>query len=512
MRKSRIGWAVALVAIIAVTVPAISPAHDTAAPTIRIGVGSLTPNLDFWVNNPVPPRSYFAFGLFSAVTKIVKGPNGQAVTAPDVAESWKQLSPTVWQFTIKKGLKFPNGEPEDARAVAFAIGYVVNPKHAEAIGSTMGTILSAHAANARVLTIKTKEPNALVPRLLSALVVVPPKAFLANGPAQFWANPIGTGPWKLQSFQPGNSVTLVPNPASIEGKPKAGKLIFQLIPDAASRAEALQAHDVDIINTVGTDQVGSLKSSGNSIVATTTPGMYIIDLYAKSGPLADVRVRQAINYAINKQALVSQIMGGYGEVSQGQLPGKEISGFCPSVTAYPYDPAKAKSLLAAAGVKPGTTLHFQTSSGYLVNDTLLAQAVASMLQNVGLNVKVDVLDIGRYLGAYANAAQRTDMFEYRLAASPQMDALIQYAHFTSYTTIHMTGYASQAFDAAYAKALAIPIESKSRTAAMCSLASILKKDAPEVFGLEPPDIWAVSSSVKGFSLDVADNPYFLNAS
>jgi peptide/nickel transport system substrate-binding protein len=510
MRKLRIGWAVLIVAVVAVGAPTVSPAHDTVGPTIRVGVGSVTPNLDFWVNNPVPPRSFFAYGLFSPVAKIVKGPHGQAITAPDVAESWRQVSPTVWRFTVKKGLKFPNGEPEDARAVAFAIGYVVNPKHGEAIGSTMGTVLSAHASSARVLTIKTKDPNALIPRLLSALVVVPPKAFLANGPAAFWANPIGTGPWKLASFQPNQSVTLVPNSSSIEGKPKAGKLVFQAIPDAASRAAALQAHDVDIINTVGTDQLAQLKGAGNKIAATTTPGMYIIDLYAKSGPLANPRVRQAINYAIDQKTLVKQIMGGYGEVSQAQLPGSEISGFCPSVKAYPYDPTKAKSMLAAEGVKPGTTLHFQTSNGYIVNDTLVAQAVADMLGKVGLNVKVDVLDLGRYFSAYATSSQREDMFEYRLAASPQMDALIQYAHFTSYTTIHTTGYANPAFDAAYAKALAIPIESSKRAAAVCSMASILKTDAPEVFGFEPPDIWAYASSVKGFSLDVTDNPYFLS--
>ena len=305
-------------------------------------------------------------------------------------------------------------------------------------------------------------------------------------------------------------MTLVPNPYSIEGKPKAAKLTYQAIPDAASRAAALQAHDVDIINTVGTDQVPQLKSAGNAIVATTSPGMYLIDLYSKTGPLADVRVRQAINYAIDWKTIVSQIMGGYGEVASGQLPGSEISGFCPSVKAYGYDLAKAKSLLAAAGVKSGITLRFQTSNGYLVNDTLVAQAVADMLGKAGLNVKVDVLDLGRYFSAYATSSQREDLFEYRLAASPQMDGLIQYAHFTSYTTIHTTGYASAAFDAAYAKALAIPLESKTRTAAMCKMAAILKTDAPDAFGFEPPDIWATSSSIKGFSLDVTDNPVFLS--
>jgi peptide/nickel transport system substrate-binding protein len=474
--------------------------------TINIGLGALTPTLNPWENSPTPPRSYFVYSLYSFLTK-VSGEEGEAAkTSPDVAASWKQVKPTKWEFKLKPGLKFPDGEAIDAKAIAWDIEYVLDPKNEEELASLLGGVTKVAAVSPTVLDVETEAAVSTLPRLLGAMALVPPKAFEKAGAEKFWANPEATGPFKVASFEPEQKVVLVPNPDSIEGRPKSEKLVFTLVPEEASRISALQSGGEDIIDSVPTDQVEGLEGSGNEIVAPAQPGTYILDLYSKSGPLADAKVRQAINYAVDKEALIENLLGGYGEVSEGQLPTKTVTGFCPQVSAYEYDPEKAKELLAEAGVKEGTTLTFQTSNGFLVDDTLIAQAIAQMLEEVGLKINLQVLETARYFEAYAEPAKRKELFSWRLEASPQMDASIQYAFYLKSNTVHNIGFENAEFEKAYAAAQKAPDESAERQTQMCKMAEVMKEEAPVMFGFAPPDIWAVNGNVSGFSLNITDNP------
>ncbi len=482
------------------TASASAPGQD-----VTIGLGALTPDLNPWVG-ATPPRSYFVFALYSELDRIGRGANGQATVVPDLATSYKQTDPDDWQFTLKPNLKFPDGEPLNAAAVVFAVKYVQNPKNAENASTLLGPVTSVKAISPTVVQFHTSQPDAVLPQGLSALAIVPPKAFTKDGATKFFNNPIATGAWKIAQFIPNEKVVLERNPGSLEGTPKAKELTFTVIASDASRVSALQSGAVDLIDSVPTDQISVAKAAGDTITSAIEPGPYMFDEYAKTGPLANQSVRQAINYAINRKLLVSSILGGMGTVAS-QLPTSTVTGYCPSVTAYPYDPAKAKALIAAAHIPAGTTLTFDSSSGFLVDDTELAQAIQQELGQVGLKVKIVVQADATYFTDFAGTpAQRGNFFAWRLDAAPQMDASVQYSHYTPATTLHNIGFDNSQYNALEAKMDTESVGSPARQKIMCGMAQILKTTAPEAFILDPPDIWAVGKNVTGFGLDITDNP------
>ena len=417
---------------------------------VTIGLGALTPDLNPWVG-ATPPRSYFVFALYSELDRIGRGANGQATVVPDLATSFKQTNPDDWRFTLKPNLKFPDGEPLNAAAVVFAVKYVQDPKHAENASTLLGPVTSVKAVSPTVVQFHTSQPDSVLPQGLSALAIVPPKAFTKEGASKFFANPVATGAWKIAQFTPNEKVVLEPNPGSLEGKPKAKQLVFTLIASDASRVSALQSGAVDMIDSVPTDQISTVKGAGDTITSAIEPGPYMFDMYAKTGPLASQSVRQAINYALNRKLLVSSILGGMGTVAS-QLPTSTVTGYCPSVSPYPYDPAKAKALIAAAHIPAGTTLTFDSSSGFLVGDTALAQAIEQELAQVGLKIKIVVQPDATYFTDFAGTpAQRGNFFAWRLDAAPQMDASVQYSHYTPTTTLHNIGYDNPQYNALAAK-------------------------------------------------------------
>lgn len=451
-----------------------------------------------------PPRSFFIFSIFSTLTKtaVVKG---QVEVDPSVAKSWKQTAPTTWDFTLNTGITFPNGEPLDANAVATTANYLVDPANKEAV-STAIPIKSARAVDPTTVEFTTAAPIADLPNYLSAMALLPAKA-LSTQKADFFKNPIGTGPWKVDSWTPGQKLVLSPNPNAFGPKPNADQLTFQLIAEDATRIAALQSGQVDIINAAPTDQLDTLKSAGFTITSAPSP-TYIIDIFKKTGILANPQVRQALNYAIDKKSLLDNIMGGNGSVAAGQLPARGSIGYCPSVQAYPYDPDKAKQMLAAAGVPQGTKLTFQTSNNFIVNDVLLANAVAQMLQKVGLSVQVTPMEFTSYLDVYHGQAPQQDLFSWRNSESPFLNALEQYAFYKSNQTNHAIGYSNPTFDQAFEEAESSPAGSSEAQTAYCTMAKTLHDDAPVIFGIAPPDLWATSKNVTGFSDDLSNIPTF----
>ena len=178
------------------------------------------------------------------------------------------------------------------------------------------------------------------------------------------------------------------------------------------------------------------------------------------------------------------------------------------MTAYPYDPAKAKALIAAAHIPAGTTLTFDSSSGFLVDDTELAQAIQQELGQVGLKVKIVVQADATYFTDFAGTpAQRGNFFAWRLDAAPQMDASVQYSHYTPATTLHNIGYDNSAVQRPRG-------EDGHRPGGVAGATEDHVRDGPDHqderhprhLSSNPPDIWAVGKNVTGFGLDVTDNP------
>ncbi len=278
--------------------------------TVTIGIGSLPASLEAYAAS-APPRSFVVAAIYSALTRVDLS-TGTPIVKPNVANSWSQEGNSkTWVFNLIEGKKFPNGEPVNAAAVKASLEWVLDPANRAGLRAKISDITRVDVMSEYKVKITTSAPRYLLPRALGTVPILPPKEFAAKGAAAFWRNPVGTGPFTATKFTPNVELILEPNPFSLRVVPSATKIIFKVIPEDASRMSGLRSGGLDVVNKVPTDDIASLRRTFkvNSIIE---PATYHMDLMAKTGPLADKRVRQALNYAVDKKALIERVNGGVG--------------------------------------------------------------------------------------------------------------------------------------------------------------------------------------------------------
>lgn len=478
-----------------------------AGADIVVGVGALTPNLDAF-SATSPPRSFLTYPVWSLMTQVdTLGEDAEVV--PGVAESWEREDDLTWTFKLKPDLEFSNGEKLDADAVVYSIEFVLDPKNEAGIAGKLGIIDSVKAIDDTTVQINMNQPEAILPRLLGAMPIVPPKLH-AKDPKKFTLEPIGTGAFMVEKFVPDETLVLVPNPNSSQPKKALpASITFKLIPEDSARVAALRAGDVDIITKVPIDSIKSLESGKFSIHDAVEPRTYVLDVYTDKGPLADKRVRQAIAMSLDLDGLVNGIMGGRGVVGAGQLAPDFMSGYCEDVKRWPYDLDAANDLLNDAGVS-GLKLKFQTSQGFLLNDSLMAQAIGDMVEKLDAvdSVEIVPMEFANYLEVYNGAAtgDREDLFSWGMSSSPFVDASVQYERLVTGYEQHNIGFSNKEYDKLFNDLRSAEEGTPERQAAFCGLAEIFRDEVPEVAVMTLPDIWATASDIRGFDVDQAGNP------
>ncbi len=246
-----------------------------------------------------------------------------------------------------------------------------------------------------------KEPSAA---LLASLAmvwngVVSPTAAAKYG-KDFRNHPIGSGPFMFREWRQRDEVVLDANPDYWKGRPKVDHLVFKEYPDAQPALLALKRGEVQIMGDVATPVIASIRGDPN-LVLLTQPGLAVNGMAMPNEvpPFTDKRVRQALNYAVDKEAIDKALYGGLATPMVSPLPEAQW-GFDKTMTGYPYDPAKAKQLLAAAGVQPGLKvelLAYSTPRGYNPAGPDLAVALQGYFQKVGIEADVRKLDMGAFL-------------------------------------------------------------------------------------------------------------------
>ncbi|WP_341250421.1 ABC transporter substrate-binding protein [Euzebya pacifica] len=479
--------------------------EDAAAGgSLTIGLGSLTTEFNPFKANSAP-RSYLTNPLFSRLTQLDTTVAPPAL-GPGIAASWERTDDLTWRFSLVPDLVFPNGEPIDATAVVASIEYGTDPTSQSFIAGALGAIESATAVDPLTVDVGMSVPVAGMPELLSSMPIVPP-AYFAEVGEDFFQQPIGSGPWVLAEHVPGERIVFEPNPDAIGGAPLLDRVTFVAIPEDAARVAALRAGDVDVINKVPTDSLAGVEGNGDVLYSHLESGAYVVDLFTTEGPLADPLVRQALNMAIDREALNDAIMGGEGRPAQGQLPTPSDAGFCDGVEPFPYDPDGAAALLAEAGVSD-VELTFQTSQGFLQNDRLLSQAIAEQLQQVDgiTSVTLDTMEFSAYLEVFNGQAERADLFAWRPTSTPTLDAMVQLGRTTSDFPTHNLGFSDADYDATFDAAQAADPGSAERQALICEMTEQMREQAPWLYVMQLPDTWAHDEAVTGFAVDAGGNP------
>jgi peptide/nickel transport system substrate-binding protein len=322
----------------------------------------------------------------------------------NLAESWRVVNDTTWQFKLKRNVKFHNGEPFDAAAVKYSIERMLNPKQGAPGRTSIATIDHVDVVDPYTVNVITKAPFPLLgvrmsPGHCGTVGIVPPKYLAQVGDAGFAVKPVGTGPYKFVEWVKDERLVLEANKDYHRGAPAIERLIFRPVPELTTRVAALMSGQADLVSDIPPDQTGKIQSSGNAHVEISSLGGFVIMVkmtnYLMPGPWQDVRVRKAINYAIDMDTIIKTVLEGYGVVLGVPLE-KEAFGFNPNIKWYGYDPERAKALLRDAGYANGFEMTLHAPNRRYMNDIEVMQAMAQMLNKVGIKAKVEVWEQSIY--------------------------------------------------------------------------------------------------------------------
>ncbi|MBE0529742.1 MAG: peptide ABC transporter [Rhodospirillales bacterium] len=337
------------------------------------------------------PDSYYVYrNIFD---NIVTRDNAGAI-APQIATSWKRLSDTQIEFTIRGDVKFHDGQPLNAEDVAYSIRRITDPAFGSPQLGQFNKIVKAEATGPNTVTLTT---DGVYPALLAQLVklsVVPKHVVEKVGRDAFNLHPVGSGPYKFETWQRGVQVTLSRNDAYWGDKGPFKTAVFRAVPDAATRVADLETGTSDLVVTLNSDLAAEIKRSGRAqVLSVLTERVAYFGMNSFKAPLNDVRIRRAMAYAIDKEGIVEGILSGYPKVV-GELASPAHFGWADGIEPYPYDLTKAKALVAEVGTVAKTPMEFATSPVY---DQRVIQAIQQMLNDAGLNVQIKMTDMATYL-------------------------------------------------------------------------------------------------------------------
>ncbi len=381
----RFAASLGLVALLAWGVPALAQtAKDTLTVDLPGDAATLDPQVQWDTDSYTIYRNIFD----NLVTRDTAG-----TIVPQIASAWRNLDDTHVEFTLRQDVTFHDGSKLTADDVVFSIKRITNPAFNSPQLSQFDQIADATITAPDKVVLSLKSPYPVLLAQLVKLSIVPKADVLARGDQAFNLKPMGSGPYRLREWQKGVQTTLDANPGYWRGAPPFKTVIFRAVPDGSTRIADLKAGKVDIVRGLAPDDAIALKSNAQlQVLSVPTERVGYLFINAQGGPTTDLRLRQAIAYAIDQQALIDALLQGYGKkvTSIGAEP---IFGYQPDIKNLPYDPAKAKALVKEAGAE-GRELIFNTSPAY---DRRLVEAIQQMINDVGLKVTINVSDQATYL-------------------------------------------------------------------------------------------------------------------
>ena len=404
-------------------------AGQGAAPTDTLRVGVL--GLPAMLGNPFAslnaPTIYTWSAVFDGLTYI----NSDGQLEPWLATSWKSINSNTWQFKLRDDVTFSNGERFTSDAVVNVVDYLMSPEAATgSVGQMLNTLAGARAIDDYTVEITTSVPSILLPREAASLRMVAPNHWRKLGREGFAREPHGTGPFKVVAWEPA-----VVRLEAFEGSwrpPYFKKLEVYAVPEQQQRVQGVISGRLDIILGAIPDLMMELEAAGHTWVRTQGGGIYLFSLILnpehpafgpENEPLTDMRVRRAMNYAIDRKAFIKVLLSGTTTApSQPVTP--DAFGFNPDLEPYPYDPERAKALLAEAGYPDGFDLVFEVVPGTSIpNGPAIYQKMAEDLRVIGIQLELKTFALPQYFNAVHTGEFKGQGFMMDFPIAPQMDAL-----------------------------------------------------------------------------------------
>jgi peptide/nickel transport system substrate-binding protein len=304
---------------------------------------------------------------------------------PRLAESWQVTEGRIWEFKIRQGVKFHDGQTLTAKDVKYSIDAHRDEKAPRKTYSA--GISSVEELDQYTVRITTDSPTPGLMANLAQLLIMPRDGREKVGAEKFAEAPVGTGPFKLVEFVRGERLVLEAYQDYWRGEVFPKKLTLRPIPDPATRVAELKSGGAQIIASPALAQVAQLQQGDTELALLKGGRVIIYPFNPTKKPFDDPRVRQAVNYAVNRDAIIKSIIEGYAEPLHGPFASAWL-GYDESLKTYPYDPAKAKELLTQAGYPNGFETDFNITSGVFLKDREISEAVAENLAEVGIKVRL----------------------------------------------------------------------------------------------------------------------------
>lgn len=317
---------------------------------------------------------------------------------PGLATSWKAVNDTTWEFTLRPGVKFHDGSPLTAEDVRATIERNLVPgKTVVTAGFT--TIESVQAASPTLVRVVTRKPDPLLPVRMAQMgsQILPARLTTDEGAKELARRPIGSGAYRFVEWVKDERLVMEANRDwwGWEGRaPAVDRVLWKAIPDDFPRLVALEKGDADIVTSVPPDRIKSVAEGRNTrVVSVPSTRTVEFNINSTQPPLSDKRVRQALHYALDVPAIIRSLFAGLGRPFAGGLADTDF-GYNPALKPYPYDPARARALLAEAGSPGGIDVTLHAGMGTMVNDKQLLEVIADMWAKVGIRARVAMMEMG----------------------------------------------------------------------------------------------------------------------
>ena len=417
--------------------------------------------------------------------------NRDMKVVPMLAETYEMTDPLTWTIKLRKGITFHNGEPFTAEAVKVTYDFVLNKENKSLVNTLINRIAKVEIVDDHTVKFITSEPFLTLPENAIEIFIAPPKLVKEKGMASLTDNPCGTGPYKLKRWLKDRQIELEVNKNYWQGEPKIKDVVFKIIPEIGPRVSALIVGEVDLIPDVPSHLIARVNSSGAAKVKAV-PSRRIVFIAIDNineGPMRDIRVRQALNYGVNVDELISAILEGQATRTAGPLVSINKD-YDTSLKPYPYDPAKAKALLKEAGYGKGLNITFHACQDRYLKDKEFAQAIAAQLSEIGVNVTLKFHEWGTYL-QMVKADKAGDM-HIMGRSDRELEGGIMYAWFKSGAS--WVAFKDAEIDDALAKYIPI-LEPKERKEGLYTLQKMIQEKAPWIFLWQQHDLYGVSNRI-----------------
>lgn len=450
---------------------------------------------------------------------LVRFERGTTKIEPALATSWNVSDDgLIWTFNLRKGVKFHDGTPFNADAVVFDIERQINPNHPYYLegkfpyaGFSLGMIEKVEAVDEYTVKFTLKHPYAPFLKNLAmfATCIVSPEAVKKYG-EEIFKHPVGTGAFIFEEWVKDDHITVVANEDYWDGRPYVDKVIFKVIPRNEVRLLELEKGNIHIMEGLNPTDIKKVKDNPD-LKLLEQPGLNIgyIALHNEKKPFDNKLVRQAMNYAINKEEICKYLMKDQAIPARGPLP-PTIWSYDDTLKGYPYNPEKAKELLKEAGYGDGFTFTLRTYSaprGYNPVGARLATAIQQYLKEVGVNAEIEQLEWGTYIKEGKAGKHTAALFGWMADNGDPDNFLNVFFNSANQGSTNRAFYTNEKVDELLIKAQKLSDE-KEREKIYKEVQKIVVEDAPFVFLNHMKQMLPMRTNVKNYVLYPTYNKFF----